>query len=139
MASALLLLAITLVGLYFWASSASFQNLVRAELITRLESATGGRVEIASFHWNLLHLEAEADGLVIHGLEAPGEAPYAQAEQLRVRFKLLQIWNPHIRLRELAIIHPQIHLIVYPDGSTNQPQPRKPRSQESRRSTASSI
>ncbi len=126
-ASALLLLAIALVGLYFWASSASFQNLVRAELITRLESATGGRVEIASFHWNLLHLEAEADGLVIHGLEAPGEAPYAQAEQLRVRFKLLQIWNPHIRLRELAIIHPQIHLIVYPDGSTNQPQPRKPR------------
>jgi len=30
-------------------------------------------------------------------------------------------------LRELVILSPHLHLIVYPDGSTNQPQPRKAR------------
>ena len=93
----------------------------------RLETATGGRVEIASFHWRLLSLEAEADGLVIHGLEAPGEAPYAQVEQVRVRFSVLGFLSPRIQLRDLDIVKPQLHLIVYPDGSTNQPQPRNPR------------
>jgi translocation and assembly module TamB len=36
-------------------------------------------------------------------------------------------WIPRFPLRELVILRPHLHLIVYPDGSTNQPQPRKPR------------
>ncbi|MGO9639675.1 MAG: hypothetical protein ACLPSO_17255, partial [Terracidiphilus sp.] len=127
LAGVLILLAITLVGLYFAASSATFENFVRRQMTHRLETATGGRVEIASFHWRLLSLEAEADGLVIHGLEAPGESPYAQVEQVRVRFSVLGFLSPRIQLRDLDIVKPQLHLIVYPDGSTNQPQPRKHR------------
>jgi translocation and assembly module TamB len=72
-------------------------------------------------------LEAEAGGLVIHGLEAPGEAPYAQVERVRVRFSVLGFLSPRILMRDLDIVKPQLHLIVYSDGSTNQPQPRKPR------------
>ncbi len=67
-------------------------------MVNRLETATGGRVEIASFHWHLLSLEAEAGGLVIHGLEAPGEAPYAQAERVRVRLSVLGFLSPRILL-----------------------------------------
>jgi len=125
-AGAVILLAITGAGLFFWASSAGFENFVRGYLVNKVESATGGRVEIASFHWNLLHLEAEADGLVIHGLEATGEAPYAQVGQLRVKISVLGFFTPRILLRDLEIARPQLHLIVYADGSTNQPQPRKP-------------
>jgi translocation and assembly module TamB len=124
---AAVLLAITALGLYFWASSAGFQNAVRKRLVSSLEDLTGGRVEIASFQWRLLSLEAEADGVVLHGLEAPEEAPYARIEHLRVRWSVLGIWSPRILLRDLEISRPQFHLIVYPDGSTNQPQPRKPR------------
>ena len=54
-------LAILAVGLYFVASSAAFENAVRKRLITQLEELTGGRAEIASFHWRLLHFEAEAE------------------------------------------------------------------------------
>jgi translocation and assembly module TamB len=125
-ASAVVLLAVAVVGLYFWTSSAQFENLVRRHLVNKLEMATGGRVEIESFHWDLLHLEAESGGLVIHGLEASSEAPYAQVGQLRVRLSLLGIWSPRIRLRDLEISRPGLHLIVYPDGSTNQPLPRRP-------------
>ncbi len=128
-ASGVLLLAATLTGLYFAASSDRFQNYIRQYLVNRVETATGGRVEIAAFHWDILHLQAEADGLIIHGLEAPGEAPYAQISRLRFRFNMLGFWIPRFPLRDLEIIQPKLHLIVYPDGSTNQPQPRKPSKQ----------
>jgi len=118
------LLALALTGLFFWASSAGFENLVRERLVNMLETATGGRVEIGAFHWHLLPLEAAADGLVIHGLEAPGEAPYAQAGRLRVKLSILSFWSPRILLRDLEIYRPRLHLIVYANGSTNQPQPR---------------
>ena len=124
--TAVLLVAFVL-GIYFLASSSQSENLVRKSLIAQIASVTGGRVEIASFRWRLLSLEADATGVVIHGREAEGEAPYAQVDRLRVRISLLGLWSPRILLRDLAIVHPAFHLIVYPDGSTNQPQPRKPR------------
>ena len=114
-------------GLFLFINSATFEGIVRKQLIATLEDVTGGRVEIASFHWQPLHLEADAGGLVIHGLEDPGEVPYAQADGLRVRISLRYFWSPRILLRYLVIDHPALHIIVYPNGTTNQPHPRKPR------------
>jgi translocation and assembly module TamB len=116
-----------ILGFYFFINSARFEGIVRQQLITTLEDATGGRVEIATFHWQPLHMEGDAGGLVIHGLEDAGEAPYAQVDHLRVRLSLRYFWNPRILLRSLIVDHPALHLIVYPDGSTNQPKPRKQR------------
>jgi translocation and assembly module TamB len=126
LAAAVIFLFVAAAGLYYWVSSAAFQNSVRKNLIARLETATGGRVEIGSFHWRPLNLEADVDRLVIHGLEAPGEAPYASIEHLRVSLSILGFWSPRILLRNLEIARPGFHLIVYPDGTTNQPHPRKP-------------
>jgi translocation and assembly module TamB len=123
----LVLVSVTIVGLYFWASSATGEGYVRERMVVWLEQSTGGRVEIGSFQWRLLDLEADAGGVVIHGLEDPGDAPYAQADHLRVRFSVLGIWSPSVLLRELDVMHPGFHLIVYPDGSTNQPHPKRPR------------
>jgi translocation and assembly module TamB len=123
--AAAVLLLLTAVGLYFAASSAAFENVVRKRLIARIETLTGGHAEIASFHWRLLHLEAEADGIVIHGLEDPGEAPYAQVDRLRVQLSVLGFLSPRILLRDIEIARPKLHLIVYPDGSTNQPHARR--------------
>ncbi|MGA9671210.1 MAG: hypothetical protein WBQ94_18515, partial [Terracidiphilus sp.] len=121
-----ILLAVTVAGLYFWASSDSFQGFVRKRLIAHIEQSVGGRAEIASFHWDLLNLEADANGLVIHGLEAPDEAPYAKVDHLRVRLSVLGLLSPRVLLRDLDISRPEFHLIVYPDGTTNQPHPRIP-------------
>ena len=113
-----------IVGLYFWASSSSFENIIRKRLIARIEQATGGRAEIASFHWKLLKLEADADGLVLHGREAAGEKPYARLASLHVSVNILELWSPRVLLRDLTLKQPEIHIIVYTDGSTNQPKPR---------------
>ena len=114
---------------YIWASSAATENLVRKWMVTWMEQATGGRVEIASFHWRLLSMEADAGGVVIHGHEAAGEEPVAKVNRLSVRFSILGLWSPHVLLRGLEIDKPSLHVIVYPDGSTNLPHPRKPRAQ----------
>ncbi len=121
------MLALAAVAAFFIASSAAFENLVRERLIAQIETVTGGRTEIASFHWRLLALEAEANGVVIHGTEDPGEAPYAEIDRLRVRVSILGLFTPHISLRNLEIDRPQLHLIVYRDGSTNQPRPLRPK------------
>jgi translocation and assembly module TamB len=114
------------IGLALWMNTAQFEGLVRKRLVAELEQSTGGRVQVATFHWRLSHLEAEAGGVVIHGNEAPGEAPYARIDRLTVRLSLLGFWSPSVRLQDLDIDHPAIHLITYEDGSTNQPHPRRP-------------
>jgi translocation and assembly module TamB len=125
------------VGLFFWASSDSFEALVRKRMVNLLQQSTGGRAEIASFHWHLLSLDAEADGIVLHGTEAPGEAPYATIDRLRAGVSILGFWSPRILLRDLEVDHPAIHLINYADGSTNQPHPAHP--SRSNRSTIDQL
>src|SRR5438270_455839 len=112
-----LVLIVGVIGLYFFASSSRFENIVRKRLIARIEAATGGRAEIGTFHWNLLKLELAADGVVLHGRESAGETPYAQLASLRVSLDVLGFWSPRILLRNLVLDRPQIHLIVNRDGS----------------------
>ena len=124
MAGLLIALLAVIGGVWFWVNSPQFEELVRRQVVSKLETATGGRVEIRSFHWRLIDLEAEASGLVIHGLEDPSEVPYAEVESLRVRISVLGLFSPRIRLRDLEVVKPEFHLIYYPNGSTNQPHPR---------------
>ena len=126
LAAVAVFLVFAVVVVYFVASSAEFENWMRKRLIAQVETATGGRTEIASFHWRLLHLEAEARGVVIHGTEDSNEAPYAEIDRLRVQVSIFGFFTPHISLRDLEIVQPRLHLIFYRDGSTNQPSPRTP-------------
>ena len=117
------------VAFYFWASSNFTQDLVRKGMVDWLEQASGGRVEIGAFHWHLLDLQADAEDVVIHGREGPGEAPCARIDRLRASITLLGLISPRVLLRDLEISHPAFHLIVYADGTTNLPTPRKPAQQ----------
>ena len=112
-------------GLIWYASTPQFENLVREKLVAVLEQSTGGRVELQAFRWSLRHLAFEADGLTIHGLEAANEAPYVHVERIYVRVRILSLLGPKkIDLNYLEADKPAIHLIIYPDGSTNQPKPK---------------
>src|ERR1700761_6945919 len=120
----LLLLVLVVAGLMFYASTPHFANVVRQKVVTVLEDATGGRGEIQSLHWNLGHLAVEVNGLTIHGLEGPGELPYAHVDRLYARAKILSFVDARLGLDFLEVDRPSVHLIIYPDGSTNQPTPK---------------
>jgi len=105
-------------------ASGWFQERMRRRVVAELEQMTGGRAELKSFRWKLSKLEFEARDLTIHGLESAGQVPYAHVDRLLVRLKILSLLRRQIGIRELELEHPVVHLIVYPDGSTNQPAPR---------------
>ncbi len=122
-----LLVLLAIVGGYFWLSSSSFENLVRAEAGGAAGDGGdgGGAWRSAPYHWSLMNLDASLVGLVIHGREAAHEAPYARVGDMHVRVSILNVFSPRILLRELVIRRPELHLIVYADGTTNQPQPKR--------------
>jgi len=128
-----LLVAVLLVGLGIYSTTDDFQNRVRTQLISTLEDATGGKVDLQKVQFSLWHLAVEADGLVIHGLEGPGQAPYLSADRILVRITLKSLFTratdskgamKYITLALLHVDKPQIHLIVNKDGTTNQPVPK---------------
>ena len=134
-AALLVLLIVLAVGATWYTGTADFQRRVGGEVVSTLENATGGRVELQHISFSLWHLAIEADGLVIHGTEAAGEMPYLSASKIFLRLHLNMVLT-HIRgygpqsrisLRYLRIEEPRFHLIVDKDGHTNAPTPKHPR------------
>ncbi|WP_260734694.1 translocation/assembly module TamB domain-containing protein [Tunturiibacter lichenicola] len=131
----LVMLAVIVFGVFVWYSKTDdFNRRVGKEVVKVLEDATGGRVELGRVSFDLLHLAVEADGLIIHGLEGPGEAPYLAVDKVQLRVEIFDFFTriagselaSHVRLNYLSVEHPQIHLIVDKDGKTNQPVPKHP-------------
>lgn len=128
-----------LLGLFlafaWYSTTADFERRVNAEVVKVMEDATGGRVELRAVHFNVWHLAIDADGLVIHGLEGPGEAPYLAVDRIEVHVKILSFLShvtnsglaSYINLNYLGVDHPQFHLMIDKNGKTNQPVPKHPR------------
>jgi len=119
-----LVLISAVLTLFFYLRSEAFRDRVRHEVIAQLERATGGRVELRSLSWRLSPLQFDIEDLTIHGLEKPNEVPYAHVDHLHVSMKIISLLRRDAGLSELDAQHPVLHLIVYPDGSTNQPSPK---------------
>src|SRR5882724_2981348 len=119
-----LAIGLLLVGLLFYLNSGSFRETVRQRVISELRQMTGGKVEVESFTWNLSTLHFEARNVTIHGREAAGEVPYAHADRIGVDVKIVSFFTRKISLESVAIDNFVLHLMVYPDGTTNQPPPQ---------------
>jgi len=117
-----LLLAVIFTGWYL--TSPQFHEWARRHLVSRLEEMTGGRVELGRFGWNLSRLEFDVQDLTIHGLEAPDDIPYLHADRLLIHARIVSLLKRQIALDTVAIDRPIVHLIIYPDGHTNQPRPK---------------
>ncbi len=131
---ALALLLATVAGLSWYTTTGDFQRRVGREIVSVLEDATGGRVELRGVRFRLWRLTIGVDGLTIHGLEGPGEAPYLSAEKVELRVGIGSFFThatgiggkSRIGLRVLRVERPRVHLMVDKDGRTNVPVPRHP-------------
>ncbi|HEV2578336.1 MAG TPA: translocation/assembly module TamB domain-containing protein [Acidobacteriaceae bacterium] len=132
--SILILLTVLIVGLSWYTTTADFQRRVKDQVVNVLESSTGGRVELGHISFNLWHLAIEADNLVIHGTEGPGEMPYLSAAKIFLHLRLNTFIShtvgkgaqSHIGLNYLRVEQPHLHLIIDKNGNTNQPVPKHP-------------
>ena len=125
---AVFVLLLVLGGLSIYLNSDSFRETVRARVVAELQHATGGKVEIESFTWKLSTLHFEIRNLTIHGREAANEAPYAHADHISVGVRIVSFFSRKVSLEKVDVDGAIFHLMVYPDGSTNQPSPQTARS-----------
>lgn len=116
--------AIALGLLGWYVSTDSFQQTMRHKVIAELERATGGRVELGELHTIPFRLRVDARNLTIHGREASDQLPFVQMERVQAEIKIISLLSTTIGLHSLVLEHPVLHIIDYPDGTTNAPTPR---------------
>lgn len=119
-----LVLVVLLAGAILYLNSDAFQESVRQRVIAELHQMTGGKVEVESFTWKLSTLQFEARNVTIHGREAAGEVPYAHADRIAVEARVISFFSRKISLENVVLDRLVLHLMVYPDGTTNQPSPQ---------------
>ena len=107
-----------------------FKNQVRQRIVSVVENATGGRVEIGRFNYDWHALTAEVSPFVLHGTEPPGSSPFLRAARIRVGLKIISAFKKQVDIASLEVDQPQAVVVVSPDGSTNVPRPKTARTQQ---------
>jgi len=110
--------------LAWYVSTDSFQRMVRRRVIASAEKLTGGRVELGELHTIPFRLRVDARDLTIHGREAPGQAPFLHVDRLQAEMKIISLLSTTVGLHSLVLDHPVVHIVDYPDGTTNAPVPQ---------------
>jgi len=118
------LLVVAVSSVIWYVRTDAFQKMVNRRLVTALEHITGGRVELGKFNVVPFRFRVEVHDLTIHGKESPKEVPYAHIDHLVAYIKIISIFEKEYGFSSLTLEHPVVHIIVHPDGSTNQPNPR---------------
>ena len=72
-------------------------------IIGTVETATGGRVEVASFRFDWKQLRAEVRGFVLHGTETADKPPLFRAESVVVDLKLVSILRQDVDIQSLTV------------------------------------
>lgn len=122
----LALVTLAAVAGLFIAQSPWLQEHVRRRMVAEAEKATGGRVEIGSFRLDWRTLTAQVNNFVIHGSEPAGSPPLLRVRSITVRLKVTTFLKKIVDVESVDAAQPEAHLIIYPDGTTNVPQPKAP-------------
>ncbi len=109
--------------LAWYVTTDSFQQRVRRRVVVSVEKMTGGRVELGELHTIPFRLRVDARNVTIHGHEASDQAPFLHIDRLQAQMKIISLLSTTVGLHSLVLDHPVVHVITYPDGSTNVPAP----------------
>ena len=111
------LIAFSLLGWYV--TTDSFQQMVRRRVVSSVEKIVGGRVELGELHTTPFRLRVDARNLTIHGREAPDQVPFLHVDRLEAEMKIISLLSTTVGLHSLVLDRPVVHIIDYPDGTTN--------------------
>src|ERR1700676_4459133 len=118
------LLLIAAIAAVLVARSQWFFEKVRARIVSTVETATGGRVDLGSFQFDWTRMRAEIQGFAIHGLEPRDKPPLFRASSITVGLKIVSIFKRNVDIQSLKVAEPRVYLIVDRDGHTNVPEPK---------------
>ncbi|HET9399894.1 MAG TPA: translocation/assembly module TamB domain-containing protein [Candidatus Acidoferrales bacterium] len=119
----LALIALACAGILFVQHSSGFHRWLLAQMISRADQATGGRLEIRGYEIHWWPLSADFDGVVLRGSEGPGQRPLFSADRASVQLKILSFIHKRVDFRNIDLETPVIHLIADKNGISNLPKP----------------
>jgi len=99
---------------------------LRREAVRAVERTTGSRASLAGLSVDWLRLAVRLDGFTLEGLPREGEKPLFAARSISVRLGLSPFSRRRVRLREVQVEEPHVHVYHRADGSTNLPRPKAP-------------
>ncbi len=99
----------------------------RSYIIKKVESSTGGRTELRSFHFSLRRLTADLDDLTVHGREGPGLPPFFHADHIHVGIHIISLLRHKISLSDVEVVQPSIFIRTDENGQSNLPVPPRKR------------
>ncbi len=129
-AAAILLVIFAVAGLLI-VRSGWFRELVRERIVTEIEAATGGHVEVGNFSFKWETLTAKISPLVLHGIEPVSETPLLRVESVSVGLRVISMLERKVDLDSVSVDQPRLRIVIYPDGSNNLPAPPGPKSGKS--------
>lgn len=103
-------------------------NYVKQKLVSGVQDATGGKVDVGSFQFDPWNLTITIRNFIVHGTEPKTAAPLLDVPLLQVHLKLLSGIAHVLDIADVKIEQPHVNLIVFPDGKTNLPSPKTPSS-----------
>jgi len=131
LAAAAILLVVLAVAALLVVRSGWFRELVRQRIVTEIESATGGRVEVGNFSFKWETLTAKISPLVLHGMEPASEVPLLRVESVSIGLRIISMLERKVDLASVTVDQPRLRIVIYPDGSNNLPTPPGPSSGKS--------
>lgn len=114
---------LVVVGMLVYVNSDGFSRRMRARAIDSIENATGGKTQLGDLQWSLSHRTVVLNDLTIRGREDPSDVPFLHVDRITAKIKIISLFSRDFSLEDVVVEHPTAHLIVYPDGTTNQPRP----------------
>jgi translocation and assembly module TamB len=110
---------------YLIVNSPGFHEYLLAQIEKQASEATGAEVRVQNFALHVSRLAADADGITVRGNQPASARPLVQADQLRIRLKIVSLLRKKVDLSEIILRHPVVNLQVREDGTTNLPTPPK--------------
>ena len=101
-----------------------FKERARQQIITSVEQATGGRAELSSVDFDWPKLSFRLRNFVLHGSEPSAAKPLFESNSILIGLKISSFFARNVDVSALVVSHPELHLLVRQDGSTNIPVPR---------------
>ncbi len=117
-------IVVAVLAALWYTTTNSFQAYVRRRVVAEMETITGGRAEIGSFHVVPFHLQVEVRNITVHGRESPSDVPLAHADSLVAHLKVISFLRTEFGFHSVTLEHPVIHIAIGPDGGTNVPTPK---------------
>lgn len=88
-------------------------------ILQSLEKTQGIHLSVESFDYNLLNLRFTLKQVVLQSLESRHLSPVFQAEKVKANIPLSLILKRKLRIQDLEVIHPKIHIHIDQDGKHN--------------------